>query len=121
MGIRILSGTGPARKPSGPKILSPSATPLPPEPDPRRWEILESTDIDGWCVVLARYPGCTTYEGRKLLVYPCSSESVRAQTLLDPHFLEDQGLLSPVARFEPTTRGRRLAEALCQIYRALRK
>ncbi len=118
MGIRILSGD--SRTPSG-KRVSPCATPKAPEPNPLLWEILETTDIDGWCVALVRYPGCTTYEGKKILVYACSSRRVRAQTKLDPHFLGDQGAFSPVARFEPTTRGRRLAEALCQVRRSLKK
>jgi hypothetical protein len=114
MGLRKPPSGG-ASPPSGKvwKKVSDGASPQPPEPDPARWEILETKDRNGWCIVTVHYPGCTTYEGRKLLVYSCSSSVVRAQKLLDPHFLEQEGQLSPVARFEPTKLGLMLAEITC--------
>lgn len=87
--------------------------PQPPEPDARKFEILQAQEINGWTIAIVHYPGCTTYDGKKLLVFPCSSQKVRAQKLLDPHFLESNDVLSPVARFEPTKRGIELATLLC--------
>lgn len=85
-----------------------------PEPDASHFEILDATEINGWTVALVRYPACTTYDGKKLLVYATSPDEVRAQTLLDPHFLGQPGVLSPVARFEPTARGLELARLVCR-------
>lgn len=89
------------------------AAPRPPEPDASKFEILETEEISGWTIALVRYPACTTYEGKKLLVYETSAKEVRSQALLDPHFLGQPGVLSPVARFEPTDRGRELARIVC--------
>jgi hypothetical protein len=116
VGIRLLSSSG-SKPPSGKPGCSPGPDPLPPEPNPARWTILETTDINGWCVVSVHYPGCTTYEGNKLLVYACTSDVVRSHKILDPHFLDDlrPERIYPIARFEPTAQGRRLAELLCQI------
>jgi hypothetical protein len=113
MGLKLFNVS--PTPPSPRRKMSEGVTaPRPPEPDPARWEILETRDLNGWCIVLAHYPGCTTYEGRKLLVYSYRSSEVRAQTLLDPHFLQKPGQLSPIARFEPTERGWQLAELVCR-------
>jgi len=119
MGFRIFSptkglGSSPnmifgASSNSGGSYTAPPA----PEPDASRFEILETEGISGWTVALVRYPACTTYEGQKLLVYAASADEVRSQKLLDPHFLGQGGVLSPVARFEPTDRGRELARIVC--------
>lgn len=100
MGMKILSGGSPH--------------PSPPEPDPKRFEILELQEVQGWTVALVRYPGCTTYRGLKLMVYAVAPDRVRGQFELDPHFLEGEDALSPVARFPPTEEGRRLAEWTCR-------
>lgn len=84
-----------------------------PEPDASQFEILDTEEISGWTIALVRYPACTTYEGQKLLVYATTAAEVRSQALLDPHFLGKQDVLSPVARFEPTDRGRELARIVC--------
>jgi hypothetical protein len=104
---------------SSPKLFGASSgggsyTPPPaPEPDASKFEILDTEEMFGWTIALVRYPACTTYDGKKLLVYESTAEEVRSQTLLDPHFLGQQGVLSPVARFEPTERGRELARIVC--------
>ena len=52
------------------------------------------------CVLRVRYPGCTNFEGRKILVFMDKREALKAEEngLLDPHFLQSGGLL---ARFRP--------------------
>jgi hypothetical protein len=65
-------------------------------------------------VSMITYPGCTNFEGRKVLVTEWNPFLVPAA---DPHFLEGAGL---IARFEPTDRGfawaRAFAEAICKDY-----
>ena len=87
--------------------------PQPPEPDARNFKILDLKEVYGWTVALVHYPGCTTYEGKKCLVFACPPSKVALQKLLDPHFLEQEDCLSPVARFEPTEYGVALAMQLC--------
>jgi hypothetical protein len=54
------------------------------------------------------YPGCTTYEGRKILVFENSNLfELRVRDRIDPHFSGKS--FAPVARFEPTDRGWKLA------------
>ena len=84
--------------------LTPPASPVRyPNPNPARFSILRTLQV-GRCVVAeVRYPDCTNYEGRKVLVYAdTDAGSVRAWTTLDPHFARHGG---PVARFKPTARG----------------
>lgn len=122
MGLRLFgspsSGLG-----SSPKLFGGSSgtgtaqtyrAPPAPEPDASSFEILSTTEINGWTVALVRYPACPTYEGKKLLVYATTPDKVRSQELLDPHFLGKEGVLSPVARFEPTGRGLDLARVVCR-------
>jgi len=62
------------------------------------------------------YPECTNFEGRKLLVYlkeDLQGFDLTLASKLDPHFSEHRGL-SPVARFEPSERGLKMANLFCQ-------
>lgn len=86
----------------------PSGPPNPLNPDPAKFELVEVRELNGWSIAVVRYPNCINYRGRKILVYNNPPEVVRAQVLLDPHFLE-HGDLSPVARFVPTDLGLKLA------------
>lgn len=112
MGLGIFRPSG-GGAPSGCQRPS-GGVPRAPEPNPAAFTIRATTEINGWTIVLAHYPGCTTYEGTKLLVYPCSRAVVLAQARLDPHFGERAGELFPVARLEPTDRGRDLALLICR-------
>lgn len=86
----------------------------PPEPNPKRFEIVQIQEVNGWTVAVIHYPGCTTYEGKKCLVFDCKIEVVKQQSIIDPHFLEREDRLSPIARFEPTDRGVFLAVQFCK-------
>ena len=88
---------------------------VPGDPNPRRFTILRVKKIRRFTIALVKYPDCTNYEGNKILVYErISIASLRATTYLDPHFTKNQASPSPVARFEPTEYGWRLACMLCK-------
>jgi len=127
MGIKLFGSSEP-RSPSGPKPINGdpfvygeptlaydySAPPPAPEPDPKRFRVVDTEEINGWTVAVIHYPACTTHGGHKLLVYPTTANLVKAQKILDPHFLEVDELLTPVARFEPTDEGIELARLVCR-------
>jgi hypothetical protein len=84
----------------------------PPDPNPREFSIANVEVVGNALVCAVIYPNCTTYEGRKVLVFAGVSERrIRTTRLLDPHFSDVvmEGTIVPVARFEPTARGWRLA------------
>jgi hypothetical protein len=82
-----------------------------PDPDPFKFEILEINVIGFNTVILARYDGCATFDGKKLMVLEGTGHGGR-QTL-DPHFIEGHPV---IARFIPTKEGRRLAELCAKIH-----
>lgn len=84
--------------------------------DPRAdsFTIKSLEQVNGWTIAVIEYKNCTNYSGMKLLVYPVKAHVVHAQELLDPHFLDDGNGLYPVARFEPTPLGRKMAETVCK-------
>lgn len=82
--------------------------PIPPEPNPDQWEILECAKVGNYYIVVARYYGCTTYGGKKLLL--CNSKPQGQR--LDPHLLNDNHIVE--ARFKPNKQGVRLAR-LCAL------
>lgn len=83
-----------------------------PNPDPSNWMILESRQIKDMLIVRIKYPNCTNYEGTKILVYEgVTIDQLKQQRAIDPHFSENEQFHSPVARFEPTARGWRMANA----------
>jgi hypothetical protein len=73
-----------------------------------------STEQVGSAVVAeVRYPDCTNYDGRKILVYAdTDAVELRSRTTLDPHFAPHGG---PLARFEPTRRGWCMALAVAHM------
>lgn len=86
--------------------------PRPPNPDPAQFEILRWEQVGQSLAVEVRYPGCSTYEGRKVMVFErCRIEELRALKTLDPHFapVAWPGTRVPQARFRPTALGWRLA------------
>ena len=85
-----------------------SRTPVTPEPNPRRFNIRKREDVNGRSILLVYYPGCTTFEGMKLILL---HGLWNGGAWLDPHFVPE----SPqrvMARFEPTEQGWTLAR-LC--------
>ena len=72
-------------------------------PNPDFFEILKSEQIGNLWLSIIKYPNCTNYEGKKiLLTRQCPSAFHR----LDPHFSKDHLINAGlIARFEPTSYG----------------
>lgn len=98
--------------------MSGSSADRAPMPNPKRFEILRQQEIPATGgkpvrVLEVQYPDCTTYEGRKILLYSGPWALMLGKLTpaeLDPHFREVG--LHPTARFEPTDQGWQYALAL---------
>lgn len=101
-----------------PLMSSPSYdSPASGNPDPRRYSIISSEQINNFLILEIKYDGCTNYDGRKILVYHnVSISQLLDQGMIDPHFAEDKRYISPVARFVPDEIGRKLARLLCSFW-----
>ena len=90
----------------------PNAAPasMPTVPNPYIYQIFSQEVIGNYSIVEARYAGCTTFSGRKLMLIKGNREITPP---LDPHLLGDGH--SVIARFEPNEQGRRMAR-LCALY-----
>lgn len=83
-----------------------------PNPNPKNYRIEYAEHIGAHLVVEVVYPDCTNYEGRKIMVFAnLTLAQLMNQKWIDPHFCDNPAFHSPVARFEPTDRGRKLARA----------
>lgn len=89
-----------------------------PNPDPKNYIIEEANLIGPYTVMKVKYPDCTNYEGRKILVFAAAFYDIREQKVIDPHFSDNKDYISPIARFVPTKEGWEMACGLC---RALQK
>lgn len=78
-----------------------------PNPNKFRFIVEDEEYIDGFLIATVAYPGCTTHEGRKILVFH-GPWTVRGRTELDPHFIDGNML---VARFRPDELGMKMARA----------
>lgn len=80
-----------------------------PNPNPKKFIIKKFISINGYSVLLVNYPDCINYEGNKILVYDkkINVHELAVTKGLDPHFYNAGD--SPIARFEPTPRGWKLA------------
>jgi len=82
----------------------------PGNPDPANYQLVDTLTIGNFLIVEIKYPNCKNYEGRKILVYEgVTWQKLRSQKLIDPHFSANKKFISPIARFEPTDRGWRMA------------
>lgn len=81
-------------------------------PDPANWKIIEAKEHGKYLVLKIKYPDCTNYEGNKILVFEGARLiDVVNQKKIDPHFFPTNSQFkSPIARFEPTDRGWKMAE-----------
>lgn len=70
----------------------------PPFPNPSDFKIEKVQEIGKYTVALIKYPGCTSFEGKKILVFRCNTERVRRMIEIDPHFDSKSPL---VARLHP--------------------
>lgn len=76
------------------------------KPDPYKYAVLRKEFVNGNTIILARYAGCLTFNGEKLMVLKGTHQTFET---LDPHFFEDHPV---IARFIPDSLGWRLAR-LC--------
>lgn len=97
----------------------PSKQTNPRNPDPHKYEIIDSISINNFLIVIIKYPNCTNYEGKKILVYRnCTIEQLKNQAEgIDPHFCRKKYPKSPIARFEPTKEGAKMAVFFVQNYK----
>jgi hypothetical protein len=83
-------------------------------PDPSNFVIIKSERINDYLLILINYPDCTNYEGNKILVYD-KLFAFSNITKIDPHFFDQND--SPIARFEPTDRGWKMAISFVENYK----
>lgn len=94
------------------------------QPNPENFKILDieyTNNIGrGWVIATVKYPNCTTFEGKKILVFKdIYWKDVLKADCIDPHFFDRKKNLSliPFARFEPTSEGFQAAKFLCENYK----
>jgi len=81
-----------------------------PNPKPDNYKILKLQQIGNHLIIKIKYLDCVNYEGVKVLVFEnCKLTDLTKQKLIDPHFSENKKFKSPIARFEPTEKGWKLA------------
>jgi len=89
----------------------------PGNPDPSKFKIIDTLTVGTMMVVEVQYSGCTNYEGRKILVYDGMTKiELHEQKYIDPHFSDNKKYKSPVARFEPTQKGWKMAESFAKMW-----
>lgn len=79
-----------------------ASTDTAPNPNPFRFEIFSGADYDNCCLLVVKYPDCTTFEGMKVLVLDGCVANYKDAKSLDPHFFENGDV---IARFKPTKEG----------------
>ncbi len=91
--------------------------PLPGNPNPANYKIIDTLTFGNILIVEIQYPDCKNYEGKKILVYEgITWAELRKQKLIDPHFSNNKKYKSPIARFEPTERGWKMAESFAKMW-----
>ncbi len=81
-------------------------------PNPLRFTVERSEKVGQFYVSVVKYPDCTNYEGKKILV---TRKAVDSRAPLDPHFSGDSDInCGLVARFEPTPEGLVMAKIFCE-------
>lgn len=82
----------------------------PRNPDPHRFHINRIYEIADVTVVDVTYPNCTTFDGRKILVFDGHCMALlKVARVLDPHFLSSNTL---IARLRPDAAGMRLLDRI---------
>lgn len=73
--------------------------------NPNKYNIARFEQFYQGLAVEINYPDCYNHKGNKILVYDDAEKfwKLHNNKCIDPHFLEES--YSPVARFEPTTKG----------------
>jgi hypothetical protein len=81
------------------------------QPDPSRFVLGPSYELNGHILIYITYDGCTNYGGLKLLLFTNTTRGdLEQRSKIDPHFECDYR--SPFARFQPVTEGYRAAQAM---------
>lgn len=89
-----------------------------PNPNPYNYTIIDSKQINNFLIILIKYLDCINYEGKKILIYKnCSVEDLKKQKYIDPHFSDNKKYHSPIARFEPTEDGFKMAKFFVTNYK----
>jgi hypothetical protein len=76
------------------------------KPDPTKFEIIKLKQCYGCTIIEAKYDGCKTFNGHKLMLLKGYHNKEDLETL-DPHFLDED--YAVVARFIPNDMGWRMA------------
>lgn len=85
-----------------------------PNPDPKRFQIIDTLQVGKYTILKVKYDGCTNFEGVKVLVYDVPPiELLKLKGNMDPHF-SNQGV-APFARFKPTADGWDAAVKFCNM------
>lgn len=85
-----------------------------PEADNYQFNKIEK--IDNFLLIRLSYPNCKNYEGNKILLFKNTSlEALLNQKRIDPHFIKDKYIISPIARFVPTEEGWNMAIQLINV------
>lgn len=88
-----------------PYVNQSNSTPLSNNPNPNNYLIVDSKTIKDYLLLKIKYHDCTSYEGKKVLLFKCSLKDLLKQKSIDPHFSDNKDYISPIARFEPTEQG----------------
>ena len=71
-----------------------------PNPNPLNFIVEKSFKQGNWVMLLVYYPDCTTFEGRKILVFKdVPFKTLEKTPVMDPHFCDNSAHPSPLARF----------------------
>lgn len=77
------------------------------KPDPYSFKLVRWSWVNGNTIIMANYPGCTSFGGDKLMLLRGEFEPNGLETL-DPHFLDEE--YAVIGRFVPNEDGWRMAE-----------
>lgn len=90
-----------------------------PNPDPKKYRILREKRINDFIILKINYTDCTNYEGNKILVFKnCTLLDIVSQKEgVDPHFSNNEKIISPIARFKPDDQGWIMAEFLAENFK----
>src|ERR1044072_7092170 len=112
-----MGGPGPFAGSRGRYDSDCSCVPAPRQPtNPDNFVIEKIEQAGRFVIVLARYPDCTNFEGRKGMGDEDQTvERIRRRKRLDPHFANSSD--APAARFRPTDEGWKHAAAFCRSQR----
>ena len=87
-------------------------------PDPSKYDMLNMRKVGDYLILKIHYHDATNYEGVKILVFKGLNYAellVKNYRVIDPHFMEYKDKASPIARFEPTDEGWRMALEFCEM------